>query len=128
MRILHGNGVKVRHAQTSFYPTLIKFLAYFENSFDASLGLVSKEHFVARLRRHFANKDVTDGDPAWYALRNTVYASGYRLSSSSLPYSNMFGEAQGQAWRYFEKALSVHTELLYGSTGLMAVQALTSMV
>ncbi|CAI7606784.1 unnamed protein product [Penicillium viridicatum] len=101
--------------------------AYFGNSFDASLGLVSKEHFEARLRHHFANKDVTDEDPAWYALRNTVYASGYRLSSSNLPYSNMFEEAQGQAWRYFEKALSVHTELLYGSTGLMAVQALTSM-
>ncbi|KAF7892091.1 hypothetical protein EAF00_008393 [Botryotinia globosa] len=39
----------------------------------------------------------------------------------------MSGEIQGQAWRYFENALDVHTELLYGSTGLMAVQALTAM-
>jgi hypothetical protein len=89
---------------------------------------VSKEHFEARLSYHFAQKDVVDDDPAWYALRNTVYASGYRLSSSNMPYSNMFGQIQVQAWRYFEKALSVHTELLYGSTGLMAVQALIAMV
>ncbi|TGO62275.1 hypothetical protein BOTNAR_0116g00120 [Botryotinia narcissicola] len=101
--------------------------AYFDHSFDASLGLVSKEQFEARLRHHFAQKDMADDDPAWYALRNTVYASGYRLSSSNMPYSNMSGEIQGQAWRYFEKALDVHTELLYGSTGLMAVQALTAM-
>ncbi|KAM3154891.1 hypothetical protein ABEW05_004608 [Botrytis cinerea] len=101
--------------------------AYFDHSFDASLGLVSKEHFEARLRRHFAQNDVVDDDPAWYALRNTVYASGCRLSSSNTPYSYMSGEIQGQAWRYFEKALDVHTELLYGSTGLMAVQALTAM-
>lgn len=89
---------------------------------------MSKEHFEARLRRHFAQNDVVDDDPAWYALRNTVYASGCRLSSSNTPYSYMSGEIQGQAWRYFEKALDVHTELLYGSTGLMAVQALTAMV
>ncbi|KAF7941637.1 uncharacterized protein EAE97_006474 [Botrytis byssoidea] len=92
-----------------------------------TLGLVSKEHFEARLRYHFAQKDMADDDPAWYALRNTVYASCYRLGSSNMPYSNMSGEIQGQAWRYFEKALDVHTELLYGSTGLMAVQALTAM-
>ncbi|TGO36848.1 hypothetical protein BHYA_0113g00210 [Botrytis hyacinthi] len=101
--------------------------AYFDHSFDASLGLVSKEHFEARLRHHFAQNDVADDDPAWYALRNTVYASGYRLSSSNMPYSNISGEIQGQAWRYFEKALDVNNELLYGSTGLMAVQALTAM-
>ncbi|CAI7612364.1 unnamed protein product [Penicillium glandicola] len=99
---------------------------YFEHSFDASLGLVSKEHFKARLRHHFAHQDMDD-DPAWYALRNTIYASGCRLSSSNPPYSNTSGQTRGQAWRYFEKALSVHTELLYGSTGLMAVQALISM-
>jgi hypothetical protein len=107
---------------------LIQPVAYFDHSFDASLGLVSREAFGARLRHHFARNDEVDDDPAWYALRNTVYASGYRLSSSNMPYSNMVGEIQGQAWRYFEKALAVHTELLYGSTGLMAVQALTAMV
>lgn len=89
---------------------------------------MSQQHFETRLRHHFAQRDVTDDDPAWYALRNTVYASGYRLSSSDMPYSNMFGEIHGQAWRYFEKAFSVHTELLYCDTGLTAVQALTSMV
>ncbi|KAF7950020.1 hypothetical protein EAE96_007323 [Botrytis aclada] len=101
--------------------------AYFDHSFDASLGLVSREHFEARLRRHFAQNDVADDDPAWHALRNTVYASGCRLSSSNKPYSYMSCEIQGQAWRYFERALDVHTELLYGSTGLLAVQALTAM-
>jgi hypothetical protein len=39
-----------------------------------------------------------------------------------------FSEAQGQAWQYFENALSVHTELLYTPTGLSAVQALALMV
>lgn len=88
-----------------------------------------KEHFEGRLRHHFAQKDgLDDDDPAWYALRNTVYASGYRLCSSNLPYSNMFHEIQRKSWQYFEKALDVHTQLLYESTGLMAVQALTAMV
>lgn len=89
---------------------------------------MSRQHFEARLLHHLAQNGMTDDDPAWYALRNTVYASGYRLSSSSMPYSNTFDEIQGKAWKYFEKALSVHTELLYCSTGLMAVQALTAMV
>ncbi|PQE06909.1 Fungal specific transcription factor domain-containing protein [Rutstroemia sp. NJR-2017a BBW] len=45
--------------------------AYFNHSFDAGLGLVSKEHFELRLHHHFAQKDFVDDDPAWYALRNT---------------------------------------------------------
>ena len=89
---------------------------------------MSRHHFEARLRRHYAQNNMIDDDPAWYALRHTVYASGYRLKMSSMPYSNTSEEIQGKAWRYFEKAMSVHNELLYCSTGLMAVQALTAMV
>lgn len=37
-------------------------------------------------------------------------------------------DAQVQSWGFFENSLSVHTELLYTPTGMMAVQALALMV
>ena len=68
-----------------------------------------------------------EDDASWFALRNTVYASGCRIVLSKQA-SVTFSEAQSQAWLYFENALSVHTELLYTPTGLTAVQALALMV
>lgn len=65
-------------------------------------------------------------DVAWYALRNTVYAAGCRqllLKDCSTPYA----EAQAEASRYFSNALSVHSDLIYGPSGLVAVRALTAM-
>jgi hypothetical protein len=67
-------------------------------------------------------------DPAWYAMRNTVYAWGCRLEWSREHGAASFAEAQSQAWRYFENALSVHTELIYSESGLLAVEALFAMV
>jgi len=102
-------------------------IAYFEDGYDAVFGVVYRPEFEARLRAHFEQNTSGDIDPAWYALRNTVYASGCRqfLSKS---HSVTFVDAQAQAWRYFENALSVHGEILYSSTGLLAVQALAAMV
>lgn len=84
--------------------------------------------FESRLRSYLEQKTTSPDDPAWYALRHTVYASGCRITLSKLSSSTPFAEAQERAWQFFENALSVHTELLYCTTGLLAVQALAAMV
>jgi hypothetical protein len=103
-------------------------VAYFENSFDALLGVVDRSTFETRLRSFFNHKPTLQDDPAWYALRHTVYASGCRIALSKQSPLAPFAEAQERAWQFFENALSVHTELLYCATSLVAVQALTAMV
>jgi hypothetical protein len=102
--------------------------AYFEHSFDVVLGVVDRPAFESRLHSHLESKTTSHDDPAWYALRHTVYASGCRIVLSKLSPSTPFAEAQERAWQFFENALSVHTELLYCTTGLLAVQALAAMV
>lgn len=86
--------------------------------------------FEARLRTHFAQVSLSgsDEDPSWYALRNVVYASGCRTELGKSGDTSAFQESQAQGWRYFENALSMHTDLLYCRTGIMAVQALVAMV
>ena len=86
-----------------------------------------RPEFESRMRAYFERGASSDDDPAWYALRNTVYASGCRTCLSK-SHSTTFIEAQAEAWRYFENALSVHTELLYTPTGISAVRALAAMV
>lgn len=84
--------------------------------------------FEAHLRSHFEHRaSAEEDDPSWYALRNTIYASGCRLFLAK-DHSTSFLDAQVQAWQYFENALSVITELEFSPTGLSAVQALTVMV
>jgi hypothetical protein len=100
--------------------------AYFEDSYDAIFGVVHRATFEARLRSHFEHYLSAEDDPSWYALRNTVYASGCRIFLSK-DHSTTFSDAQVQAWQYFENALSVLTELQFTPTGLSAVQALTVM-
>ncbi|OJJ68239.1 hypothetical protein ASPBRDRAFT_321459 [Aspergillus brasiliensis CBS 101740] len=101
--------------------------AYFENSFDTMFGVISRPEFEARLRYHLERNGRPDDDPAWYALRNTVYAFGCRVELSKASCATTLVEVEERAWQFFQKALSVHTELLYLPTGLMAVQALTAM-
>lgn len=84
--------------------------------------------FRTRLEAHFDNGIATEEDPAWYAMRNTVYAWGCRLEWSREHIAAQFAEVQSQAWRYFENALSVNTELIYSESGLLAVEALFAMV
>lgn len=102
--------------------------AYFETSYDAVFGVIYRPAFEARLRSQFdQGSSFQDDNPSWYALRNTVYASGCR-SVLGKDHSISFVDAQARAWSFFENALSVHTEILFNPTGLSAVQALTLMV
>jgi hypothetical protein len=83
--------------------------------------------FETRLKAQFANLSEFDDDPSWFALRNIVYASGCRIVMSKDP-TKTFNEAQAESWKFFENALSAHTELVYTPTSLTAVQALALMV
>ncbi|KAF2811865.1 uncharacterized protein BDZ99DRAFT_560399 [Mytilinidion resinicola] len=100
--------------------------AYFEESLDKVFGVVHRPMFEARLQAHFQQENIEE-DSAWYALRNTVYASGCKIVHTKEDRPNAFVEAQEKAWSYFENALSVHTDLIYMRTGLSAVQALLAM-
>lgn len=106
---------------------LVLTSAYFEECHYVVFGIPYRPAFEARLRSQFAQDPEFEDDASWFALRNTVYASGCRIMLSKQA-SVTFSEAQSQAWLYFENALSVHTELLYTPTGLTAVQALALMV
>lgn len=104
--------------------------AYFEHDPDAFYGIIFRPTFEHLLRSF--KKGLMSGpenDVAWYALRNIVYAAGCRMLSvtSSSGCTTSCSELS-QSWRYFLNALSVHTELVYCRTSLMAVQALTAMV
>ena len=105
--------------------------AYFDGDPDATYGIVNRPSFETMLRAHFKRdgRSETDNDPACYALRNVVFAAGCRVLSvaSSAP-SSRGSFMTSLSWRYFLNALSVHTDLLYFRTSLMAVQALATMV
>lgn len=90
--------------------------------------MVDRPTFESRLHSYLERKTTSHDDLAWFALRYTVYASGCRIILSKLSPSTPFAEAQERAWQFFENALSVHTELLYCTSSLLAVQALAAMV
>ncbi|OAL34609.1 hypothetical protein AYO20_06026 [Fonsecaea nubica] len=103
--------------------------AFFDQGLDAIFGCIHRQAFEQKLRAQYESK-LPSGpaqDAAWYALRNTVYAAGCRITLSEGAYPSAFFEARTQAWRYFENALSVHTDLVYGRSGITAIQALLSM-
>ncbi|RHZ55182.1 hypothetical protein CDV55_102162 [Aspergillus turcosus] len=99
--------------------------AYFEERLDRAFAVVDRSAFQGRLDADFEDGGESDQeDPAWYALRNVVYAYGCRIDLSR---RNSSVQAQSQAWKYFENALSVHVNLLYIRTDITAVQALAAM-
>ncbi|OAG42085.1 hypothetical protein AYO21_03539 [Fonsecaea monophora] len=100
--------------------------AYFEESFDATLGIVYRPEFESALRAHLRGDLVSGDDASWFALRKTVYASGCRIYLSKHT-SMSFTEIQAEAWSYFQSAMSVLIELLFTPTGLLAVRALIAM-
>jgi hypothetical protein len=105
---------------------------YFEMDPDAVFGIVYRPTFENALRTHFRkdghNSD-NDPDPGWYALRNTVYAAGCRIiEMRNAGKGSRTNIMSNQSWKYFSNALSVHSDLLYYRTSLMAVQALAMMV
>jgi hypothetical protein len=103
-------------------------IAYFDESPDTVYGIVDRASFEARLHEHFLDGAKLEADPAWYALRNAIYAYGCRIELSKNGHHRSFAESRGQAWQYFTNALSVHTDLIYTRTDLSAIQALLIMV
>jgi len=98
--------------------------AYFEGAHEVAFGVVHRAWFEARLRTHF-EVGSNDDDASWFALRNVIYAAGYRLELSR---TKTFREACQASWGWFENALSAHTEILHYRTSLVGVQALILMV
>jgi hypothetical protein len=103
--------------------------AYFDESLERVFGGVDRHAFESRLMAQFETEDFrAAGDCAWYALKNTIYASGCRVKAAKSPSPPASKQARQRAYSYFENALSVHTELTYARNGIAAVQALLIMV
>ncbi|KAK6365711.1 hypothetical protein LTS17_011098 [Exophiala oligosperma] len=104
---------------------------YFDLDPDAAFGIVSRPSFENALRAHFRKDDgqaENQTDPGWYALRYTVYAAGCRiLEMRAAAKGSRVDMMANQSWKYFTNALSVHNDILYYRTSLMAVQALAAM-
>lgn len=93
------------------------------------MNFIHRETFEVRLRAHLADGGTNDaGDLAWYALRNVVYACGSRIAHYREGQATSWLEAQRQGWRYFQNAFSVHSDLVYSWSSVVAVQALFLMV
>ncbi|KAM3427433.1 hypothetical protein MY4824_009454 [Beauveria thailandica] len=95
---------------------------YFDEAAEQSFGIVDQLWFEARLRKHLDG--MASDDTGWFALRNAVWALGARLSISK---TSSYSQALSKSWVFFEKALSVHTEIILFSSSLPAVQALALM-
>lgn len=104
--------------------------AYFDKCYDRIFGIVHRSTFEARLRHHFSSAKQPqhpEEDVAWYALRNIIYAAGCRCALAECN-TVSFVEAQAEAFRFFQNALSVYVELTFTYTGLTAVRVLILMV
>ncbi|KAF2491273.1 hypothetical protein BU16DRAFT_564980 [Lophium mytilinum] len=103
--------------------------AYFEHTVEADIGSINRRTFEARLQVYMDRSEMSDPDedPAWYALRNIVYAFGCRFLLCQKISRDAWAEAQNESWRFFENALLVHTELVYFPSSSSAVQALLVM-
>lgn len=107
---------------------LIKLSAvYFDQAFESAFDIVDQAAFETRLTAQLSGT-VSSNDPAWYALRNVVYAFGSRTSAYREAVPESWGDAQRQSWRYFENALSVYGELAHFRSNLFTVQAILAMV
>lgn len=101
-----------------------KYVAYFHDAQESCFGMIDQQSFEDRLRAQSTGA-ITDDDPAWYALRNAVFATGARIALSK---RSSFQLASEVSWGLFSNAFSVHSELVYFRRTLMAIQALTVMV
>lgn len=99
-------------------------IAYFDECLESTYYTIDRSAFETRLRTHYDGL-CHDYDPGWYALRNIVFACGCRSAAFR---AGTWTEAQAQAQGYFDNALSVEVDLLHGTPGLVATQALLIMV
>ncbi|CRG86432.1 hypothetical protein PISL3812_03438 [Talaromyces islandicus] len=97
--------------------------AFFDESFEHSLGLVPRRAFEARLHQHYRHQ-LTQNDLTWYALRNTVFAVGSRLVALPAGQPSTFAASEKLSWLYFENALSAHTNLVYMPSDISVVETL----
>lgn len=107
---------------------LLFLIGFFEECLEIPCVPVQREIFNSYLRAFFKNHQRQSENPAWYALRHVIYAFGARIVHYSKPSENAWIEAQRISWRYFENALSVHTQLIYCCSQLQAVESLLLMV
>lgn len=97
-------------------------------------GVLDQAEFETRLGAHFQGVpsvyplSTLAQDKAWYALRNTVYALGCRVSLSQEAGPDGFAESRTRSWQYFENALAVHTDIIYGRAEVTSIRALILMV
>lgn len=94
---------------------------------DSFFSVVHRTEFERRLRDHLHGEQDSPEDNAWYAIRNTVYATGCRIFLLT-EHNWDFGEAQKVASTYFQNALTVHVQLLFAPPTLQSIQALLAMV
>jgi hypothetical protein len=104
---------------------------YFEQDSDSAFGIVPRSNFESLLRAHYRRDFQQEAlnDAGWYALRNVVFAAGSRMRLvRTTGASSREAFLASRSWQYFLNAMSVHMELLYCRTSLMAVQAMAAMV
>jgi hypothetical protein len=101
--------------------------AFYKNCWEADLGIIDRIDFETLLKAHYTNRPLQDKS-SWTALRNMVFACGYRSILAKDP-AISFVMTQAKAGRFFNNALSVFTRLLFHPpSSLMAVRAITLMV
>ncbi|KAF2481569.1 hypothetical protein BDY17DRAFT_326250 [Neohortaea acidophila] len=99
--------------------------AFYEHSWEANLGFIDRKDLETHLKAYYRSPD-QQIEYAWFALRNTVFACGYRGLLAKDP-SVSFATAQAQAGRFFKAALSVLTNILIQPSNLVGVRALALM-
>jgi hypothetical protein len=94
------------------------------------MNIVQRDTFETRLRIHLdaSSSDSNGDDIAWYSLRNIIYAFGARALHYKDAQPSSWLEAQGQGWKYFQNAFSVHSDLAFSWSSVASIQALFTMV
>lgn len=110
------------------YGLLLIATAYFDRSFEHSIGLVQKGVLEGQILTLGANRVDMSEDPATYAVRNAVYAIGSRYDGCADEDPAHYAATQATSWSYLENAMSVFTELLFLRSKTLAVEALLLMV
>lgn len=101
-------------------------IAFYESCWETNLGIMDRTDLEPLLQAHFENR-ISRKEPAWFALRNVIFAAGYRSLLATDP--NMpFAVMQAKAGYYFNNALSMFTRLILPPSSLMAIRALMLMV
>ena len=80
--------------------------------------------FESMLTAHFRGSN-GDQDPSWYALRNTVFAYGCRITLTA---TESYTNAVEASVALLENALSVQPDILQCPSSLTSVRALLLMV